>query len=370
VTIPGQYQKLMEQICAQECLLEQTAQSNVPFQKAVEDWYDNTYIPLAEAIRDRGLLHWFPNRTTTDLYLWIAENRSQLEQELGWEIHSDIAATDLILKKNRKPQPGAWRKSRTVTRYTDNLFMDILVPLSGVEESWDSLEQAIFIAQREHATLHGLHIVDRKERAGGPASLEVKARFDRTCQAAGVVGKLVIEAGDVTRKICERAALTDLVVVKITNPPSLGLSVLRSPFRTIIENASRPLLAVRAKASQFKRALLAYDGTERAKEAVFVAAYLAEMWKTELIVFTAVDGNVRADTQDYVRRYLDIHEVEAKYMISERGAMEHLKETVAHQNVDLLLMGSHGVSMLRQVFAGSALDYMLREARVPIFICR
>jgi nucleotide-binding universal stress UspA family protein len=94
------------------------------------------------------------------------------------------------------------------------------------------------------------------------------------------------------------------------------------------------------------------------------------MWKTELIVFTAVDGNVRADTQDYVRRYLDIHEVEAKYMISERGAMEHLKETVAHQNVDLLLMGSHGVSMLRQVFAGSALDYMLREARVPIFICR
>jgi nucleotide-binding universal stress UspA family protein len=370
VTIPGQYQKLMEQICAQECLLEQKGQSDSPFQKAVEDWYDQVYIPLAEAIRDRGLLHWFPNRTTTDLYLWIAENRSQLEQELGWEIHSDIAATDLILKKTRKPQPGAWRKSRTVTRYTDNLFMDILVPLSGVEESWDSLEQAIFIAQREHATLHGLHIVDSKERAGSPASLEVKARFDRTCQAAGVEGKLVIEAGDVTRKICERAALTDLIVVKVTNPPALGLSVLRSPFRTIIENASRPLLAVRAKASQFKRALLAYDGTERSKEALFVAAYLAEMWKTELIVFTAVDGNVRADTQDYVRRYLDIHEVEAKYMISERGAMDHLKETVAQQNVDLLLMGSHGVSMLRQVFAGSALDYMLRESRVPIFICR
>jgi nucleotide-binding universal stress UspA family protein len=370
VTIPGQYRKLMEQICAQECLLEQKTQSNVPFQKAVEDWYDNTYIPLAEAIRDRGLLHWFPDRTTADLYLWIAENRSQLEQELGWEIHSDIAATDLILRKNRKSQPGAWRKSRTVTRYTDNLFMDILVPLSGVEESWDSLEQAIFIAQREHATLHGLHIVDSKERTGSPASLEVKARFDRTCQAAGVEGKLVIEAGDVTRKICERAALTDLVVVKITNPPSLGLSVLRSPFRTIIENASRPLLTVRAKASQFKRALLAYDGTERSKEAVFVAAYLAEMWRTELIVFTAVDGNVRADTQDYVRRYLDIHEVEAKYMIGERGAMDHLKETVLEQEVDLLLLGSHGVSMLRQVFAGSALDYMLRESRVPIFICR
>ncbi|HEY3474269.1 MAG TPA: universal stress protein, partial [Anaerolineales bacterium] len=370
VTIPGQYQKLMEQICTQECLLEGKAQCNIPFQQAVEDWYDTIYIPLAEAIRDRGLLQWFPDRTTTDLYLWIAENRSQLEQELGWEIQSDIAATDLILQRNRKSGPGTWRKSRTVTRYTDNLFMDILVPLRGGEESWDSLEQAIFIAQRENARLHGLHIVETKERVASSVSLEVKARFDRACKEAGVEGSLVIETGDVTRKICERAVVTDLIVVKITNPPSQGLSVLRSPFRTIIENASRPLLTVPGKASQFKRALLAYDGTERSKEAVFVAAYLAEMWKTELIVFTAVDGTVKADMQDYVRRYLDIHEVEATYIISERGAMDHLRKSVPEHDVDLVLMGSHGVSMFRQVFSGSALDYMLRESRVPIFICR
>ena len=370
VTIPGQYQKLMAQICAQECLLEQTARSDIPFQRAVEDWYDHIYIPLAEAIRDRDLLHWFPNRTITDLYLWIAENRSQLEQELGWEIQSDIAATDLILQSNRKSGLGTWRKSRTAARYTDNLFMDILVPVSGVEESWDSLEQAIFIAQKEKARLHGLHIVDTKERAAGQAAQEVKARFERACREAGIEGKLIIEMGEVTRKICERAVLTDLIVVKISNPPSQGLSVLRSPFRTIIENAARPLLTVPGKASQFRRALLAYDGTERSKEAVFVAAYLAEMWKTELIVFTAVDGHVKADRQDYVRRYLDIHEVEATYVISDRGAMDHLRNSIVEHDVDLLLMGSHGVSMLRQVFAGSALDYMLRESSVPIFICR
>ena len=370
VTIPGQYQKLMEQVCAQECLLERNAQSNLQFQEAVVDWYDHIYIPLAEAIRDRGLLHGFPGRTITDLYLWIAENRSRLEQELGWEIQSDIAATELIWQRNRKSGPGTWRKSRTAMRYTDNLFMDILVPLSGGEESWDSLEQAIFIAQKENARLHGLHIVDTKEKAASPASLKVKARFDKTCRASGVEGNLVVETGDVTRKICERAVLTDLIVVRISNPPSHGLSVLRSPFRTIIENASRPLLTVPGKASQFKRALLAYDGTERSKEAVFVAAYLAEMWKTELIVFTAVDGTVKEDIQDYVRRYLEIHEVEATYLISERGAMDHLKNSVVEHDVDLVLMGSHGVSMLRQVFSGSALDYMLRESRVPIFICR
>lgn len=370
VTIPGQYPKLMEQICAQECLLERDSKSEVLFQGAVEDWYDNVYIPLAEAIRDRGLLHWFPGRTITDLYIWISENRSALEKELGWEIQSDSAAMDLILEKGARSEPGSWRKSRTVARYTDNLFMDILVPLSGVEESWDSLDQAILIAQRENAKLHGLHIVDAKERIESPESQAVKTRFEAICRERGVEGSLVIEAGEVTPKICERAVLTDLIVVKITNPPGGGLSVLRSPFRTIIERSSRPVLTVPARASQIKRALLAYDGTDRSKEALFVATYLAEMWKTELVVFTSVDASVRADVQDYVRRYLDIHEVNAEYILSERGAMDQLKNTAEKHNADLVLMGSYGVSMVRQVFSGSALDHMLRASTIPIFVCR
>jgi nucleotide-binding universal stress UspA family protein len=370
VTIPGQYPKLMEQIVTQECLLEKSGKMGLAFDEAVAEWYDNVYIPLAETIRDRGLLRWFPNRTITDLYVWISENRAALEKELGWEIHSNAAITDLILERSVKSEPGSWRRSHTVSRYTDSLFMDILVPLSGVEESWDSLDQAVLIARRESAKLHGLHIVDAREKVDGPEAQAVKTRFEAICREMGVKGSLVVEAGDVTPKICERAVLTDLIVVKVTNPPSSGLSVLRSPFRTIIERSSRPLLTVPTQARQFKRAVLAYDGTDRSREALFVATYLAEMWKTELIVYTAVDASVKAGMQDYVRRYLDIHEVDAEYIISTSGAMDQLRNTLEERNADLLLMGSYGVSMLRQVFSGSALDYMLRESNVPIFISR
>ena len=370
LTIPGQYQKLMEQIVTQECLLERNGNMGLPFEKAVTDWYDNIYIPLAETIRDRGLLRWFPDRTITDLYVWISENRAALEKELGWEIHSNAAITDLILERSVKAEPGSWRKSHTVSRYTDSLFMDILVPLSGVEESWDSLDQAVLIARREKAKLHGLHIVDAREKIDSPGARAVKTRFEAICREMGVKGSLVIEAGEVTPKICERAVLTDLIVVKITNPPTTGLSVLRSPFRTIIERSSRPLLTVPTQARQFKRAVLAYDGTDRSREALFVATYFAEMWKTELIVYTAIDDSVKADMHDYVRRYLDIHEVEAEYVISRSGAMDHLRDTVEERDADLLLMGSYGVSMLRQMFSGSALDYMLRESKIPVFICR
>jgi nucleotide-binding universal stress UspA family protein len=50
--------------------------------------------------------------------------------------------------------------------------------------------------------------------------------------------------------------------------------------------------------------------------------------------------------------------------------MDALKKAVEECAIDLVLMGSHGGSVLQQILVGSALDYMLRESSVPIFICR
>lgn len=371
VTSCCQYEKLLDEIRVSQYLLQAERKQEVTFQAAAQDWYDSRYIPLAEAIRDRGLLRWFPGRTVTDLYVWISENRAAIEQELGWEIHSGAAATDLILNKDARSQPGSWRKSRTVTRYTDHLFADILVPLSGYAESWDALDQAILIAQREQAVLHGLHIVDTIDDVERPDALGVKSRFDLTCRNAGVQGSLAIDVGDITQRICERAVVTDLIILKVVNPPSAGLAALESPFRTIVQRSSRPLITVPGAATRFERALLAYDGSDRAKEALFVATYLAEMWKTNLIVFTALEGaKIKADAQEYARRYLEIHEVEAEFILNKGSPMESLEQIAADHRVDLVLMGSHGGSVFSQVFVGSLVDFMMRESKAPLFICR
>jgi len=371
VTAPGQYEKMLSEICEQELLLERQQKRLIEFDEAVGTWYDQVYIPLAEHIRDRGLLQGFPERTITDLYIWISENRSAIEEELGWEIQSNAAATDLILDGTERSAPGSWRKARTITRYTERLFMDILVPLSGDAESWDSLEQAIIIAQHDDANIRGLHIVDSQAKVKSEAALAVQAKFNQLCIDAGVKGNLVIEAGEITKKISERARATDLIVLKIVHPPMGGLSSLRSPFRSIIANSSRPVLGVPQKARPFKHALIAYDGSELAKEALFVATYLAEVWKTQLSVFTMVDGKtVSSNVHEYVHRYLEFHEVDAEYLLVEGEAKEHLIETAKEKDIDIILMGSHGGSVLEQVLVGSMLDFMLRESTVPVFIGR
>ena len=368
VTACCQYEKLMGQIRARQA----EGGADMSLQEAAAAWYDEVYIPLTEAIRDRGLLEWFPERTLTDLYLWISDNLAELQNEAGWEIQSNVTATDLILEnEDQKSGSGAWRKARMVNRYTDHLFMDILVPLNGEPESWDALDQAIVLAGREQARLHGLHVVDSKDNLESDFALEVQARFNERCAAAGVDGKLLIEQGEITRTIYERARMTDLVVLKISHPPSGGLAALTSPFRTILTNSSRPLLVVPQKASEFRRAVLGFDGSLLAKEALFVAAYLAEMWKTELVVFTASQGGkFSAETQDYVRRYLEVHEVEAEYVLTEHDPAEALLACVEEKSADLVLMGGYGSSVLHGVMIGSSLDTMLRESRVPVFIGR
>ena len=369
-TIPGQYAKLMEQIDICKFMDEEEKSGHIALRDAALNWYDTMYIPLAESIRDRELLQWFPDRTITDLYVWISENRAALQKELGWELQSDAAATDLILKRSVASESGSWRKARTMARYTDHLFEDILIPLSGNTESWDALYQGIVIAQRDNSRLHGLHIVKTKEEAESPEAQDIKARFDQVCKDAGVQGSLAVDVGDITQRIIERAVVTDLVIVKLMNPPGSGLSVLNSPFRNIIEKSSRPLVTVPTGATPFARALLAFDGSELSKEALFVTAYLAEMWKTEVTIFTSHEANQKEDVQDYARRYLELHEVEAKYIISEQKEPRPLPDIAAEYNADLILMGSHSGNKIQQVLVGSMVDATLRTSSIPTFICR
>ena len=249
LTAPGQYEKLVGQVLVCQQLLQQERKHEVSLPDSAAYWYDVIYLPVAETIRDRGLLRWFPGRTIADLYVWISENRAALEKELGWEIKSEAAVTDLILKGRIQSKTGSWRKAHTITRYTETLFADILVPLSGDAKSWESLEQAILIAQKENARIHGLHIVDTREKMREENALTIKVKFDQRCVEANVDGNLVIEAGEIPKKICERATTTDLIVLMIVHPPMGGLSTLRSPFRLVLANSSRPVLGILVNAT-------------------------------------------------------------------------------------------------------------------------
>ena len=132
VTVPGQYEKLLEHIAVHRYFMGLDLQHDIPYQEAVKHWYETVYTPFLEPIREKGLLRWFPDRTETDLYLWVSEHLETLQSELGWSLSPETAMTDLAKRKNprivqEESEPGHWRQSKLYDRYTDHLFRDILV---------------------------------------------------------------------------------------------------------------------------------------------------------------------------------------------------------------------------------------------------
>lgn len=372
VSVPGQYKRLLEHIDVHRYFMGLDLKRDISYDEAVSDWYDNVYLATIEPLRERGMLRWFPGRTETDLYLWISEHRGALEKELGWSASPEAVMTDLAINENPRAEsdlssPGQWRLGKMFDRYTDRLFREILVPVSGEPESWQALEQALLVARHESATLHGLHIINPKSSEAVEVH-ELQEKFHQRCAEAGLTGNLSIEKGEVPDAICHRAILTDLVVLNTAHPPSQGLSGWGSGLSSIIWRSSRPILAVPAQPTRMDRALVAFDGSQKSKEAVFIAAYLAEKWQTALSILT-LSEHEGTNTQKYVHDYLELHEITANYIITS-GQQEVVPDIMKEHDINLVVMGGYSGSPFQQIILGSLVNFLLRTSKCPLLISR
>jgi nucleotide-binding universal stress UspA family protein len=394
VTVPGQYRVLEEHIDVHRYFMSVEQRRPIAYSEAVTHWYDTIYCPDVQIIRDQHLLNDFPGRTETDLYIWISRHRTDLEQQLGQEIRIGDAAADLASQHGSRlgrrigrvseklldtvtpavletgPAPGAWWQEAQA-QHDERLFDDILVPVSGEALGWQALDQALVIARRENATLHGLHVI-RPGTEPIPEAIEAaRAEFSRRCQEAGIQGRLATQEGRVADTICERARWSEIVVVHIAHPPGpQPMARLKSGFRTLIQRCPRPVLCV-PRVTPLNRALLAYDGSPKAEEGLFVATYLASRWKIPLVVVSVVEnGPTTAETTSRARQYLEAHGVQATF-VEERGAVaEAILKTAEAHGSELIIAGGYGSRPVLEVVLGSTVDELLRASRQPLLICR
>ena len=104
VSVPGQYRAIAENIEAHHHFLNSEQGREARYQEAVVHWYDEVYWPVVQVIREQGLLHDFPGRTETDLYLWVLEHHAALENELRREVELETAAASLVAQFSSRPR--------------------------------------------------------------------------------------------------------------------------------------------------------------------------------------------------------------------------------------------------------------------------
>lgn len=400
VTEPGGYEKLLDHISVNRYFLGIKLEREIPFLEAAIDWYKNFYLPTVEIITEKGLLREFPDRTKTDLYLWMLDHRGELEEELGWKVDSTKAAeslaarfsnrtksiftrfrywlVDQILPDNWEsgPRTGAWRKAhRMQFEKKQVLFPNLLFAIQDDLESKEAFEQALWIAQKEGARISGLHLVATEDELNSEKVQRIREIFYWRLGETGVQGSLAIEVGEPGKKILERAFYTDMVIVKMKYAPGIQpLHKLSSGFRTLVRKCPQPLLVVPGLMRPVKRLLLAYDGSPKAKEAMYIAAYQAIQWNVELYILTTYRDN---EQKEEMKKY--IHEARSYMRFSGTYYKAHLRKGLSGQNIlnfvtekdiDMVIMGSYGSAPLKEVMTGSTIDYVLDSIQIPVLICK
>ena len=396
VTRAGKYQELLEHIEVHRHYMGLELKREIGYQEAAGDWYEMVYLPIAETISDMDILGRFPGRTVTDLYLWLAKYRAEKEAKLGWEIKVSAAAAalvdefgdnsasvigrigrdvlEVVLPETLEPAPeiGKWRREHRVEKQYEKLFNDILVPLSGEGKSWAALEQAIEVAKREQARIKGLYILKEDEDEGSQRAVGIHDRFQRRCAEIGIPAAFTASKGSVAKTICSRARWVDIVVFNLSYPPRAEpASRLSSGIRKMIIRCNRPLLVVPGSSYPLTKALLAYDGSQKSREALYVAAYIASKWGLPLTVAHIHRGESKGEEIiNQAQEYLTSSKISAEYVTLEGPVEDHLLEISNINSCDLLIVGGYGSSPIMGIIRGSSVDAILRKSTVPTLVCQ
>ncbi len=396
VTEPGEYPVIEEHISVHRYFMGIEQNHEIPYPEAVADWYDKVYQPVIEIIREHGLLQDFPNRTEADLYLWISEHRAALEEEVNTQVEVTDAADDLADQFSKRPyrivarlgnklvkalvpeflmsgpSPGEWRQSLAGAGRADRLFNDILVPVNGLVDGWWGLEQAITLAKREGSYLHGLYIVGHPGEQNTQAAQDISQEFEERCKNSAIQHDFHVKVGDIAESICELGRWNDLIVLNLSYPPDTSLvGKISSGIRNMVRRCPRPIMFIPNEARPLDSILLAYDGSLKAQEALFIATYLAGNWKVLLHVITIGEESVRVEIQEDAHSYLERHGIQAEYILSGGDEpSEVILDRADSLHIDLLLLGGYGRSPILELVQGGEVDEILRRSKIPLLICR
>ncbi|MEW9491372.1 MAG: universal stress protein [Candidatus Aramenus sulfurataquae] len=139
----------------------------------------------------------------------------------------------------------------------------------------------------------------------------------------------------------------------------------------------------------FERILVAYDGSENAKRALLQGIELAKLFNSRLFVVEAIDltvfynagilpplsalkdleKKVKADMAE-ATELAKSQGVDVITEVIEGDPATSVLDYAEKNNVDLIVVGSRGLSRFKRVFLGSVSTAILKHAKVPVMVVK
>ncbi len=139
-----------------------------------------------------------------------------------------------------------------------------------------------------------------------------------------------------------------------------------------------------------KKILVPIDFSEHSEYALEVAASLAKQTQSEIVVlhmmglseavFTKDDSQEFMEAQFYMKlakkRFTDFLDkpylkgIKVSETVQNYKIFSEINNVAKEQNIDLIVMGSHGAGGLSEIFVGSNTEKVVRSAEVPVLVIK
>ncbi|WP_459192793.1 universal stress protein [Halosimplex sp. J119] len=283
------------------------------------------------------------------------------------------------------------------------MFDRILVPVDGSEASERAVKYGLMLAD-DDATVHALAVVDRSavpddfgdsspgdqiEAAARETAQSALDAATAACSDAGIATTETIAVGHPADEIAAYASANevDLAVIGAHARGRLARFLRRSVARQVAQQSSVPVLIVRADGpgadGGIRRILLASDGSESAERARDYAFDLAAAHDATVHGLYVIDS--RFGSGGALHGFLERQGETIGDALRARGAQEgvdvapatregepeqEILEFADEQDVDLIVVGTHGRTGIDRFVMGSVATAVVRGASRPVLTVR
>jgi nucleotide-binding universal stress UspA family protein len=171
------------------------------------------------------------------------------------------------------------------------------------------------------------------------------------------------------------AALARCADIAVIDRPGTVLEPSNAVFTSLLFEGSGPLLVVppnRPASTEFRKLLLAWDGSDHAARAVRAAlASFAPPAEIEIVTVTG-----EKDLQDTlpaatIAKHIARHGVATtgtNLTLGARSVGATLEDHASAVGADLIVMGAYAHSRWRQMLLGGVTDHLTRQSSLPLFL--
>ncbi len=394
--LPGEYLELLEHIETHRYFMGLDLKRDITNEESVLSWYENVYMPVIQVIRNLKIMDEFPEKTETELYLWIENNKAALADEYGGNVRDSALAWKLDAEYGRSKRnliyqikknfmmlfspnlsdwgikTGDWR--REIMQAGDNLSIErIMISVRDLDLNMDYLKSALRFAKNFDAWVGIVHVVNRSESVESDKVKESQQQVEELMQKENTHGKLFLLSGNLLRNLSERAFWSDISLFRMKYRPNPeGIKSIDSGWNSIFMRVPGPIFVTPDTfPERIDQVVLPFSQSSKSREAMYYATGLVKSTGSKLSVVIADTPEMDSTTAlAEAKTFFSNHKLQVEFIVSHEEPVSAILKTAEEVQADLIVMGGYSRSFVQRFFKGSTVEKLLKVSNFPILVCK